>query len=125
MKWLIATMAIGLLAVGAAHAGNRFETDKDATSGAKIGRAIINADGQIAPEVTCKQNGPGSINVVFAMPLSFVGDSNTVVDVRFDDAKAFRVSGALEGQSLYLVHVKPNSPEAAVIVGLKTAKHMS
>jgi len=125
MKLFFATIAAGLLAVGTAHAENRFEPDTDAASGAKIGRAIINANGQIAPAVTCKENGKGSINVVFVMPTSFVGSNNTGVNVKFDDAKAFRVLGASAGQSVYLVHVKPNSPEAAVVVGLKTAKHMA
>lgn len=124
MKLLIATIAIGLLAVGTAHAENRFEADNDPTSGAKIGRAFINTKGQIAPAVTCKENGKGSINVVFVMPASFVGSDNTVFDVQFDKAKAFRVRGPAAGQSVYLVHVKPDSPEAAVLVGLKTAKHM-
>jgi len=125
MKLFVATVAIGLLAFATAHAQNRFEADTEPASGAKIGRAFINANGQIAPAVTCKEHGPGSINVVFVMPTSFVGDSNTVVDVRFDGADAFRVSGTLVGQSLYLIHVKPNSPQASVLVGLKTAKHMS
>jgi hypothetical protein len=125
MKLFFATIAIGLLAVGAAHAENRFETHQDPKSGAKFGTAIMNASGQIAPAVTCKENGKGSINVVFAMPKTYVGSGKTVVDVRFDNSKAIRVFGTAELRSVYVVHVKPNSPEAAVLVGLKTAKHMA
>lgn len=125
MKLLIMTIATGLLAVGTAHAENRFVADNNPTSGAKIGRAIVNATGQIAPVVTCKENGKGSINVVFVMPKTFLGNATTGVVVRFDGAKSFKVTGATVNQSVYFVHVKPQSPEAAILVGLKTAKHMA
>jgi len=122
---LLTTIATGLLAVGAAHADNRFEADTTPTSGAKIGRAIINATGQIAPMLTCRENGKGSIDIAFVMPRNFVGNSSVGVTVRFDDAKPFKVFGTLRDQSVYLDHVMPKSPEGAVLVGLKTAKHVS